>query len=151
MSLTEEVELLRNIPLFCKIEPSKLKLLAFTSERLTFAQGQDLFRQGDIGDAAYIIIAGSAEVIVDTPDGPLTVARVGKNDIVGEIAILCDVPRTATVTASSELTTLRISKELFFQLVGEFPQMALEIMRELAARLERTTAQLRAAVSGPDT
>ncbi len=151
MSLTEEVELLRNIPLFCKIEPSKLKLLAFTSERLTFAQGQDLFRQGDIGDAAYIIVAGNAEVIVDTPDGPLTVARVGKNDIVGEIAILCDVPRTATVTASSELTTLRISKELFFQLVGEFPQMALEIMRELAARLERTTAQLRAAVSGPDT
>ena len=151
MSLTEEVELLRNIPLFCKIEPSKLKLLAFTSERLTFAQGQDLFRQGDIGDAAYIIVAGNAEVIVDTPDGPLTVARVGKNDIVGEIAILCDVPRTATVTASSELTTLRISKELFFQLVAEFPQMALEIMRELAARLDRTTAQLRAAVSGPDT
>ncbi len=150
MSLTEEVELLRNIPLFCKIEPSKLKLLAFTSERLTFAQGQDLFRQGDIGDAAYIIVAGSAEVIVDTPDGPLTVARVGKNDIVGEIAILCDVPRTATVTASSELTTLRISKELFFQLVAEFPQMALEIMRELAARLDRTTAQLREAVSGAD-
>ena len=147
MSLSEEVELLRNIPLFSNIEPSKLKLLAFTSERLTYAEGQDLVVQGEAGDSAYIIVAGSADVIVDTPDGPLTVARVGKNDIIGEIAILCDVPRTATVRATSELTTLRISKELFFQLVTEFPQMAVEIMRELAARLERTTTQLREAVS----
>ena len=147
MSLNEEVELLRNIPLFSKIEPSKLKLLAFTSERLTYGDGQDLVVQGDIGDSAYIIVAGTADVIVQTPDGPLTVASVGKNDIIGEIAILCDVPRTATVRASSEVTTLRISKELFFQLVNEFPQMAVEIMRELASRLDRTTAQLREAVS----
>ena len=147
VSLNEEVELLRNIPLFSKIEPSKLKLLAFTSERLTYADGQDLVVQGDIGDSAYIIVDGSADVIINTPDGPLTVAHVGKNDIIGEIAILCDVPRTATVRATSELTTLCISKELFFQLVAEFPQMAVEIMRELASRLERTTTQLREAVS----
>jgi CRP-like cAMP-binding protein len=147
VSLNEEVELLRNIPLFAKIEPSKLKLLAFTSERLTYADGQDLMVQGDMGDSAFIIVAGTADIIVETPDGPLTVANVGKNDIIGEIAILCDVPRTATVRASSELITLRISKELFFQLVNEFPQMAVEIMRELASRLERTTAQLREAVS----
>jgi CRP-like cAMP-binding protein len=147
VSLNEEVELLRNIPLFAKIEPSKLKLLAFTSERLTYTDGQDLMVQGDMGDSAFIIVAGTADIIVETPDGPLTVANVGKNDIIGEIAILCDVPRTATVRASSELITLRISKELFFQLVNEFPQMAVEIMRELASRLERTTAQLREAVS----
>lgn len=147
MSLIEEVELLRNIPLFCKIEPSKLKLLAFTSERLTFAEGQDLVVQGDMGDSAYVIVDGAADVIVNTPDGPLTVAKVARNAIIGEIAIICDVPRTATVRATSELTALRISKELFFQLVTEFPQMAVEMMRELARRLERTTAQLTEAVS----
>ena len=96
MSLHEEVELLRNIPMFAKIEPSKLKLLAFTSERLTFRDGEVLFRQGDPGDAAYIIVTGRADVIVDTPNGPLRVAELKKNDFVGEIAILCDVPRTAT-------------------------------------------------------
>jgi CRP-like cAMP-binding protein len=140
--LNEEVELLRNIPLFAKIEPSKLKLLAFTSERLVFDAGQDLFRQGDEGDAAYIIVDGTADVKVNTPNGPLTVATMAKNDFVGEIAILCDVPRTATVTAASQLTTLKISKELFFRLISEFPQMAIEFMRELAQRLERTTAEL---------
>ena len=147
MSLNEDVERLRNIPLFAKIEPSKLKLLAFTAQRLTFNADERLFHQGDIGDAAYIIIDGNADVVVDTPNGPVTVAQLGKNAFVGEIAILCDVPRTATVTATSELTTICISKELFFQLVGQFPQMAIEIMRELAHRLELTTRQLQETVT----
>ena len=101
MSLNEEVELLRNIPMFARIEPSKLKLLAFTSERLTFQSGQDLCVQGADGDSAFIIIEGDAEVIVDSPNGPMTVAAMGRNDVVGEIAILCDVPRTATVRATA--------------------------------------------------
>ena len=142
MSLNEEVELLRHIPMFATIAPSKLKLLAFTSERLTFRAGQDLCTQGDMGDAAFIIIEGSADVLINTPAGVTSVTTVGKNDVVGEIAILCDVPRTATVRALEDVVALRISKELFFRLVREFPNMAVEIMRELAASLARTTSQL---------
>ncbi len=71
-----------------------------------------------------------------------------KNDIVGEIAILCDVPRTATVSATSDLITLKITKEIFFRMLTDFPEMGLEIMRVLAHRLERTTAQLLAARAG---
>jgi CRP-like cAMP-binding protein len=147
MSLQEDVERLRSIPLFAKIEPSKLKLLAFTAQRLTFNPGESLFHQGDVGDAAYIIMEGDAEVIVATPNGPITVANVGKNDFVGEIAILCDVPRTATVTATNKLATMRISKDLFFELVCQFPEISVEIMRELAHRLDVTTRQLQDAVS----
>jgi len=143
MSINEEVELLRRIPLFAKIEPAKLKLLAFTSQRVTYKPGDVVFRQGDPGDAAYVIFGGEADVMVDTPNGPLTVARLKQNDFVGEIAILCDVPRTATVMAASELVTLRIAKDLFFRLVTDFPQIAIEIMRVLAQRLERTTTDLR--------
>ncbi len=148
MSLNEEVDLLRKIPLFAKIDPSKLKLLAFTSERLTYRAGQELFHQGDVGDTAYIIISGEADVLVDTPTGEITVAKLKQNDLVGEIAILINVPRTATVRAESELTTLAISKDQFFRMIGEFPDMAVEIMRELAQRLERTTNQLQTALSG---
>jgi len=147
LSLAEEVEVLKKIPLFANVEQSKLKLLAFTSEKITFQGGDVLFRQDEIGNAAYIIMDGSADVIVNTPNGPLKVATVGKNDFVGEIAILCDMPRTATIQAATELQTLCISKELFFRLVTEFPQMAVEIMRVLAHRLERTTRQLREAVT----
>ena len=147
MGLQEEVELLRNIPLFAKIELSKLKLLAFTSERLIYSQDEILFSQGDPGDAAYIIINGEADIVVNTPGGPLVIATLKQYEIVGEIAILCDVPRTATVRAKTELTTLRISKELFFNLTIEFPEIAVEIMRELAHRLEQTTTKLREAVA----
>ena len=77
-------------------------------------------------------------------------ADLGRNDVVGEIAILCDVPRTATVVAASPVTALRISKELFYQLIGQVPQMAIEIMRELARRVDRTTERYRLAVSGDD-
>jgi CRP-like cAMP-binding protein len=147
MSLQEEVEILRRIPLFARMEPARLKLLAFTSQRLSFEAGQALFHQGEPGDSAYILIEGEADVSIDSPGGPIVVATLGRHAIVGEIAILCDVPRTATVNARTPLLTLRIDKETFFRLVNEFPQMAVEIMRELAHRLEKTNQQLRSAAA----
>jgi CRP/FNR family cyclic AMP-dependent transcriptional regulator len=129
LSLQQEVELLRNIPLFSKIDPSKLKLLAFTSERLSYQDEQILFHQGDAGDAAYIIMNGGAAILIETQTGPI------------------EVPRTATVQAKDSLTALKVTKDTFFRLVTEFPQIAVEIMRELAARLERTNVQLREAHS----
>ncbi len=147
MSIHDDVEALRRIPLFAKVEPSKLKLMAFASERTTYQAGEVLFHQGDLADAAYIILAGSADVMVNTPAGPLKVADAGPDAFVGEIGILCDVPRTATIVAREPLTTLRITKELFFRMVTDFPSIAIEVMRVLAQRLEHTTEQLRDAVA----
>lgn len=143
MSIEQEVEVLRRIPLFANIEPAKLKLMCFASQRLTFRSGQKLCEQGDTGDSAFIIIAGTADVFLETKQGALPIAHLGKNDIVGEIAILCDIPRTATVVATSELSALEITKDLFFRIVKEFPEIAVEIMRVLAHRLEHTMLQLR--------
>ncbi len=151
MSLDQEVEVLRQIPIFANIDTAKLKLLCFASERLTYEQGQALFKQGDVGDSAYIIIEGEANVVVDSPSGPISVAVLKRNDIVGEIAILCDVPRTAAVEAASELVTLKITKELFFRMITDFPEMGVEIMRVLAHRLEKTTQQLQEARAGART
>lgn len=148
MSLQQEVDLLRKIPMFAKIDPAKLKLLAFTSERISYAEGDVLFRQGDVGDAAFVIISGEAEVSIDTDKGPLVVARLRDHDFVGEIAILCDVPRTATVTARSTVEALRITKDLFFRMVKEFPEIAVEVMRELAQRVENTNTRLREIAAG---
>ncbi|MCH7633566.1 MAG: cyclic nucleotide-binding domain-containing protein [Alphaproteobacteria bacterium] len=147
MSLSEELEALRNIPMFANVEPTQLKLLAFTSQRLTFAAGQDLFRLGDVGDSAYIIISGEADVLVDKEGTEVAVAKAGKNEIVGEIAILCNVPRTATIRAVTELTALKIPKDLFFRLIAEFPDMGVQVMAELARRLHRTTQQLTEALA----
>jgi CRP-like cAMP-binding protein len=148
MSLDQEVDVLRQIPLFANIDTAKLKLLCFASERLTYTAGQILISQGDVGDAAYIIVDGEAEVLVGSPAGPLKVAVLKRNDIVGEIAILCDVPRIATVKAASELVTLKITKDVFLRMLTDFPEMGLEIMRVLADRLAKTTAELQEARAG---
>ena len=147
MSIQDDVEALKRIPLFAKVEPSKLKLMAFASERATYQAGEILFNQGDLADAAYIILDGAADIVVNTPNGPLTVAEVGRDAFVGEIGILCDVPRTATIVAKQSLTTLKITKDLFFRMVTDFPSIAIEVMRVLAQRLEHTTEQLRDAVA----
>ncbi|HYN11202.1 MAG TPA: cyclic nucleotide-binding domain-containing protein, partial [Burkholderiales bacterium] len=99
MSLEQEVELLRQFPIFTRMQPAMLKLLAFSSERLTYSPGQVMFKAGDMGDAAYIVIEGDVEISVPTPRGPIIVNKLGRNEIIGEIAIFGDVPRTATATA----------------------------------------------------
>jgi CRP/FNR family cyclic AMP-dependent transcriptional regulator len=147
MNLNEEVELLRRVPIFAKMEPAKLKLLAFTSERMNFAVGQEVCHQGDPGDTMYVILGGTADVLIDTSSGQIAVAEMTKNDFFGEIAILCDVPRTATIKAREPLSTLKISKDTFYRMVGEFPTMAIEIMRELAHRVEDTNKKLQEATA----
>ena len=142
MSLDVEVDALRKVPIFRGIEPAKLRLLAFISERMSFDPGENVCEQGEAGDAAYVIMGGVADVVVNTPQGERPVAEVSQNDFVGEIAILCDVPRTATIRARSELNVLTISKENFLKLLQEFPDMGLEVMRVLAQRLEKTTRDL---------
>ena len=142
MSILSEVDRLRRIPLFAQIDTSKLKLLAFTSERLAFEKGAVLFKQGDRGDSAFLILEGSVDVVVESANGPVTLAHLGQNAFVGEMSLLCDTPRTAAVVATAPLDTLKIKKELFFQLLRDMPQMTLEILRELAERLNNTNKEL---------
>lgn len=148
MSLESEVEALRKVPLFRGIDETKLRLLAFISDRMQYQVGEHLCTQGEEGDSAFIILEGEADVQVDTPGGVKTVAQAKQHSIVGEIAILCDVPRTATLVAASEMDVLTVSKDDFLKLLKEFPEMALEVMRTLAQRLERTTRDLAAAKAG---
>jgi CRP/FNR family transcriptional regulator, cyclic AMP receptor protein len=147
MSIQDDVEALKRIPLLAKVDPTKLKLMAFASERMQFQTGDILFNQGDAADAAYIILEGKAEILVDTPGGPLKVAEVEKGAFVGEIGILCEIPRTATIRATAPMLSLKITKDLFFQMVTDFPSIGLEVMRVLAHRIEHMNIQLRDAVA----
>jgi hypothetical protein len=90
MSLKQEIEALRQIPIFAEIEPAKLKLLALMSERVAFDPGKLLMRQGDLAGAAYLIVDGHAEVILETPDGPVIVATLGAKS-----ALCCFLARRA--------------------------------------------------------
>ncbi len=142
--LNEEVDLLRSIPMLSNLPSNKLKLLAFASDRVEYSAGDVLFNQGDEADAAYIVISGNADVLVSSgADAPFSkVAELGPNSFVGDMAILCDIPRTASVKASEPLDTLRIRKDHLLDLMKESPTLALAILRELVQRLAKTTHDL---------
>ena len=136
--LGAEVEVLAKIPLFSGMDRSKLKFLAFTSERLFFDAGEILFRQGELGDKAFIIVEGTAEVVLETETGDKRLAMIGKNELYGELALLCDAPRAATVRGETPLTVLGISKEVFVRLIEDDPEVSANVTRAVAARLEGT-------------
>jgi CRP-like cAMP-binding protein len=142
MFLRDEVEMLKRVPIFSTIEPAKLKLLAFASDRKHYAAGGVMCHQGNHGDPAFVILTGIAEILVRSPGGDVKVADVEPNSVVGEISILCDTLRTATVRASTDVEALRISKENFRKLISDNPRIAVGVMRILADRLAKTTSDL---------
>ena len=83
-----------------------------------YAEGQEICHQGDPGDAMYVILGGIADVLIDSDKGgQITVAEMRKNNFVGDMAILCDVPRTATVVALADSLLLALEREPFLEAV----------------------------------
>lgn len=145
LMLNDEVNMLRQVPMFSCIEPGKLKKLAFSSHRMHFDTGETLFRQDDDADHAYIIITGHAEVLTDGPKGPILIAEIPAGNIVGEIALLCGGSRRATVRAAEPLDVLVIENKCFMRMLAEDGMACTKVLRVVAERLAETTADLIAA------
>lgn len=142
MKINRETEILAASPLFRGVDQAQLKLLALMAEARTFHDGEALMTQGGEGDAAFVLLEGNAEVLIGIGGRDTPVAELGQNDIVGEMALLTDSPRTATVRARGTVHALRIDRPLLMRLLTEFPGMSLELLRVMTARLERTTQEL---------
>lgn len=131
-----DTELLTRIPFFAGLDRSRLKLLAFTSKRQTLEPQEVLFRQGDSGDEACVIVDGTFSIIAETAEGRVKVAETGRGGVIGELALLCEAPRTATVQANERSTVLKITKEVFIQLIKDNPAVGANLSRILASKLE---------------
>ncbi|KKX25755.1 Crp/Fnr family transcriptional regulator [Rhizobiaceae bacterium LC148] len=142
MLLCDEVQLLRKLPYFAEMDGCKLKLLAFASERVSYEPGQKLFRQGDSGDSAYVILTGVVETILETPSGPMKIGENGEMSVIGEVSLLCDGERTNTVKAVTHVDALRINKDSFSRVIHDCPDMTLRLTRTLAERLRNATSEL---------
>ena len=141
MDLLQEAELLRKVPMFSRLDPAKLKLLAFTSESLSFDDGEELFNVGDPADCAYVIMDGKVEVMADTGAGEVVAVTLQKNELFGEMAILSHAPRSATIRARGVLKALRISEEAFIKLLTDNPDVSLDVLRQLSDKLARSLRQ----------
>ena len=141
--MMRDVEMLRNIPLFAGLPTPRLKLIAYTAEVIHFEPGEVIVQQGDPADAVYIIAEGEAEVWLTALDGhTVRLGSLSRHSLLGEIAVLCNGRRTATVRAKDRVVTLKIAARVFLDLLRQSPEIGMQVMTILAERLERSTALL---------
>jgi CRP-like cAMP-binding protein len=105
----------------------------------SFTPGQYVFKAGDRGDAMYVVIEGEVEILV----GSTTVEIAGPGSIVGEMALIDDEPRSATVVAKTHCRLVTVDQGQFKYMVSKGPFFALQVMKVMADRLRKTNARIR--------
>lgn len=139
------------IDLFAELDAEQVARLAAASRRVTFARGERLFRQGDVGGPLFVIERGRVRVDVAGEDGDVvTVAQRSAGEHFGELGVLTGAPRTATIVAEEETVLVEVDHAAFAGLLRTDPVVAERLARVVAQRAEETTAQLAAARPAAD-
>lgn len=144
MSLEPAVALLQRVDLFSGLDAVRLEVVAFTCERRVYAPGETLFEAGEEADCAWLILEGEAVMLAAQDRGASRALRLDTGDLVGETALFNRECRRTSVRAVTQLETLRIGRDMFQRLLGEFPEMAAAVAVRVANRLENAGAELRA-------
>ncbi len=139
ISTVEKVLFLKSIDLFSQISGEDLARIALITEEVESEKGETFIRQGDVGDSLYLIVEGRVKVHIDERE----IAQIGERESVGEQAILDSEPRSASVTALTDIIALRIQREDFAELLLEKSEIALGIIKVLSRRLRTQSAHNR--------
>ncbi len=127
--------------LFSGLEESVLRELEQVLETTWIEGGAKVFQQGEEGDAVYIVVSGLMQVVVERlGEGPRVVAELGRGEMFGEMALLENEPRSATVQAIRDSEVARLARADFERLLVRYPQAMLPVARKLATRLREQTA-----------
>ena len=127
----EKVEWIRHVPLFSQCSRRELAQIAGIADEIDLRKDKILIREGARGREFFVLLEGSAEV---TKDGR-KINTLGPGDFFGEIALVSDSPRTATVTATSPVHTLVITDRSFRRLLEDVPEIQRKVLVALAERL----------------
>jgi CRP/FNR family transcriptional regulator, cyclic AMP receptor protein len=131
ISTVEKVLFLKSIDLFSQIPGEDLAQIALISSEETREPNEEIFAEGESGDALYLVLDG--RVRVHRQDR--VIAELGERECFGEMAILDASPRSATVTALADTNLLKISREDFQEIMAEKPEIANGIIKVLSRRL----------------
>jgi CRP/FNR family cyclic AMP-dependent transcriptional regulator len=126
-----KIDLLKKVPLFSGCSKEELGKLAMTADEIDLREGYVLTRQGSRGREFFVLVDGTVSV---TQNGE-AVAELGAGDWFGEIALITNAPRTATVTATSPVRVLVVTDRAFRQVVEQTPSIAIKVLERLGERL----------------
>jgi len=138
----EEVQLLKRSPLLGGIPDENLDWLVEQSEIVFVNKGETFIQEGSAGDTAYVILEGECEVLKRSWQQDVSVVNRQPGDVFGEMALLYDTPRTASVRALIPSRLLRITKEAFRDLISRNPSSALAILYTVTTRLQENESLL---------
>jgi len=127
--------LLREHAIFGELPEQALKDLVIRSDRVVFAAGELMLRQGDPGDFALLITQGEVDVLVDASPGPIQLGQLSTGALIGEIGVFADLPRTANVRAWTTVEALKLGRDDVLQIGGNDPAFLRAVMRELGKRI----------------
>lgn len=143
LTLQEIRDFLAGVPLFADVEESVITDVAEIAKENIFSEGEILAREGEQGDRIYVITSGIVAVSKINNDGEsVDLAVRGKGDHLAEMAVLSEIPRTATLTARSEVRVLEVKKDAFKSLLGTHTRISLGIIRELIKRLDESDKRI---------
>lgn len=135
---------LRNYMMFRDLPDEALMQLSHYCQYRELLAGETLFEQNDAGDALYLLDAGQIHIIRQYPDGEQVIlATEGPYYAIGDLSMLVNNPRSGAVVAVSDCVLLRISREAFFELCAEIPDVAVKVLSHLAGRLHRLNLKVR--------
>ncbi|MBW2149533.1 MAG: cyclic nucleotide-binding domain-containing protein [Deltaproteobacteria bacterium] len=141
--LEEDLQLLKCISMLAKISDEHLKLLAYVSQRIIFEKEETILREGEQGDDAYIICQGTARVFKNIRGESVLINTLAEGDVFGELAIISNCPRSATVVAETDMVVLRIEKDVFLNLMAQYPrEVGLQVMHAIVNRLFQAEKKL---------
>lgn len=143
MSVKDDVALLKKIPLFAKVDESRLNVLAFSTERVNIRAGDVLYKNGQPGAAAFVIVDGEVGIRRLSKPGEAPEIVAGSGSLIGEQSMFAGVPYRGTATALSAVVALKISKDLFYRVAEEFPDLAIEAIQAVNEKLDATLSDLR--------
>ncbi|MEE4238187.1 MAG: cyclic nucleotide-binding domain-containing protein [Anderseniella sp.] len=124
MTIYDEIACLQQIPPFAALSPVKQKLLAVVSEHAVYMAGDTIIEQGEAGDAVYVLLDGVADVRIMSDGEDKLVRELGRNALFGEIAVMKNTPRVASVVARTMVHVLRIKKEVLHAMIRDIPELS---------------------------
>lgn len=138
LSTIEKVLILKTVNIFASVPDDVLAAVAGAVEEMDVPANATVFAKGDLGQAMYIIVAGSVRV----HDGEQIINRLGTYDVFGEMALLDAEPRSASVTADEDTLLLRLQQDDFFDLFEDHSAIARGIIQVLSRRLRARSEEI---------